>query len=134
MKYTIPTHRPMSLALVVTGACFAASLAVAQEVIEKIIIRAPYERIKVQSSTSSQFKTEIMELKRLVNIEDLDLTKYADVTELNSRIESVAKESCQKLSDMSPMNRSDPAEMHRCKINAIASAKKQTEQAIAAAN
>ena len=134
MKYTIPAYHTMSLALAVTGVFFGANLAIAQEVNEKIVIVAPYELTKVKSPTSAQLglTTEIWELKRLVNIDDLDLTKYADVTKLNSRIESVAKESCQKLSDMFPLNPSNPVEMRRCKKKAIASTKKQTERAIAA--
>jgi UrcA family protein len=134
MKYTIPAHCIMSLA--VTGVFFGANLAVAQEEIERIIIRAPYERIEIKKSAATHppFKTEIVELKRLVNINDLDLTKTADVTELNSRIESVAKESCQKLSDMFPLESTDPAEMHSCERKAIASARKQIEQVIAEAN
>lgn len=136
MKYPIPATRLMFLALALTASSFGANLAIAQEEIERIIIRAPYGRIEVKKETGVNLgvKTEIIELKRLVNIDDLDLTKYADVAELNRRIESVSEESCQKLSDMFPLEPSDPAELHRCKRNAIASAKKQTEQAIAAVN
>ena len=134
MNTTIPTKRTLSLALAVTGLFFGANLAVAQDVTEEIVIRAPIERIDVRSTSASVGKAEIIELKRLVSIADLDLTKYADVNELDSRIDTVAKESCQQLSDMFPLDRSDPADMIRCKKKAIASAKKQKDSAIAAAH
>lgn len=134
MKHVIRSKPPIFLALIATGFYFSVNLVAAQELIEEIIIRAPYESIHVKSTTTPNLKTEIMELKRRVSINDLDLAKYADVAELNSRIESVAKESCQELSELSPLNRSNPAEMSRCKKNAIASTKQQTDQAIAEAN
>lgn len=111
-------------------------MAVANEEIEKIIIRAPYERVEIKRSTPSQprLKTETMELMRFVDIDDLDLTKNADLTELNSRIESIAEESCQKLSDMFPLNPSDLTELHSCKRKAIASTKTQLVRVIEAAN
>lgn len=135
MKYTIPSYRTMSLALAVIGVFFAANLTVAQEVNEKIIILAPYdEPIKVKRSNNSVFADQIWEIKRRVNIKDLDLSKYADVIKLDSRLENAAKEICQKLSDMFPFNPSSSREKLRCKKKAIASTKKQTERAIAAAN
>ena len=134
MNNMIPTNRTLSLALAVTGLVFGASLAVAQQVTEEIIVRAPIERTDVRSISTSVAKVEIIELKRLVSIADLDLTKYADVNELDSRIDAIAKESCQHLSDMFPLDRSDPAEMKRCMKKAVASAKGQREEAIAAAN
>jgi len=134
MKNTIPTHRTMSLALAVTGLFFAANLTADQQVTEEIIVRAPFERIEIKSASGSSLNSEIVELQRHVSIADLDLSKYADVNELDSRISAVAKESCQKLSDMFPLDRSDPAEMLRCTKSAIASADDQKEMVIAAAN
>ena len=134
MKNTIPTHRTLSLALAVTGCFIGANMAVAQDVVEEIVVRAPIERIEVKRSVGSSSRTEIIELNRYISIADLDLTKHSDVNELDARIEAIAKESCQKLSDMFPLHRSDPAELNSCKKKAIASAKKQKEAAIAAAH
>jgi len=134
MKKLIPAHRTIPLAIAVTGCLIGANLAIAQEVTEEIIVRAPIERTQVKTVNGSFAKTEIIELNRFVNISDLDLTKHADVIELDGRIEAMAKESCQKLSDMFPLDRSEPAEMGRCKKHAIASAEKQKKQAIAAAH
>ncbi len=132
MKNTIPTHRTMTLALAVTGLFFAANLTADQQVTEEIIVKAPFERIAVKSVPGS--KAEIVELQRRLSIADLDLSKYADVNELDSRIGAIAKESCQKLSDMFPVDRSDPTEMLLCTKSAITSANDQKEMAIAAAN
>jgi len=134
MKNTIPTHRTMSLALAVMGFFFAANLTADQQVAEEIIIKAPFERIEIKRAPGSSLDSEIVELQRQVSIADLDLSKYVDVNELDSRISSVAKESCQKLSDMFPLDRSDPAEIMRCTKSAIASTREQKEMAIAAAN
>lgn len=131
---TTPTHRTISLAFAVTGLFFAANLTADQQITEEIIVRAPFERIEVKSVPGSSLKAEVVELQRRVGIADLDLSKYADVNELDSRIGEVAKESCQKLFDMSPLDSSDPAEMLRCTKSAIASANDQKETAIAAAN
>lgn len=132
MNITIPIHRTISLALAVTGLFIAANLAADQQETEEIVVKAPFERIKVRSAPGSSLDAEIIELKRQVNIADLDLTKPADVKELDARINAIAKESCQKLSDMFPMDHSDPVEMNRCVKSAIASANKQKELAIAA--
>jgi UrcA family protein len=135
MKYMIQAKHAIPLSFAVIGMFFDAGIAIAQDATEIIVIRAPYERVEIKSSTTAlpSQKTEIIELKRVLNIRDLDLTKYADVIELNSRIENVAKESCKKLSDMFPLNRSNSSEMRRCRTDAIASTKEQTEPAIAAA-
>ena len=136
MKDTILSNFTIYRALAVTAVLCGANLAVAKEVTEKIIIRAPYKGIEIKRSNVAHpgLKTEIIELKRFVNIDDLDLTKHTDVIKLNQRIHNLAKESCKKLSEMYPFNPSDLSEMHRCKRKAIASTKKQTERAFAAAH
>lgn len=135
VKNTFQAHCTMFLALAATGLFIEADLAVAQqasEEIEEIAIRAPIERHEVRHESVTPLKTEIIELKQRVSFAGLDLTKHADVNELDTRIEAVAKESCEKLSDMFPLNRSGLAEMRRCTKNAIASAENQKGLAIAA--
>ncbi len=133
MNNTFPAHCTIFLALVATGLLFEANLAVAQqasEEIEEIVVRAPSEHHDFGRTVG--YKTEMIELRRRVNFADLDLNKHVDVNELDTRIEAVAKGSCEKLSDMSPLNRLDPAQMRRCTKNAIASAENQKRLAIAA--
>jgi len=135
MKNTFQAHCTMFLALAATGLFIEADLAVAQqasEEIEEIAVQAPIERHDIGPASVTPIKTEIIELKQRVSFADLDLTKHADVNELDTRIVAVAKESCEKLSDMSPLNWLSLAEMQRCTKNAIASAEKQKELAIAA--
>jgi UrcA family protein len=67
-----------------------------------------------------------------VNFADLDLGDDADVTELRSRIEIIAKESCQQLSRMFPRP-SDTAEIASCINRAVNSAEEQVRAAVAAA-
>ncbi len=135
MKNTFPAHCTMFLALVAPGLFIEVDMAVAQqasEEIEEVVVRAPIGRHEFGRSPVAGFKTEIIELKRRVSFTDLDLTRRTDVNELDTRIEVVAKESCEKLADMFPLNRLGPAEMRRCTKNAIASAEKQKGLTIAA--
>jgi UrcA family protein len=131
MNNTGSIHRTLSLALAFTGGLIASNIAVAQNSTEEVIIRAPLERTEVTSSPGSIVKTEIVELSRYVRFSDLDLTRPEDVAELDSRIEDIAEDSCQKLSDMFPLDRSNRAEMNRCVRKAIASATERKEYAIA---
>ena len=133
MKYTNPKHRTIPLVLAFTGFFIAADLAVAQDVTEEIIVRSPVERTEARIPIGSSVTTQTIELNRHVNFVDLDLTKYEDVKELDTRIIAIAKESCEKLSEMFPLDRSDLTEINSCMKKAIASASKQKERAIASA-
>jgi len=134
MKNITATHRTLSLALALTGVFIVTNLAVAQNTTEEVIVRAPIERVNVKSVPGSVAKVEIIELNRYVSFADLDLSKPADVAMLDTRIAAVANESCQKLSDMFPLDRSDPNEMNRCVKKAIASAGNRKDRVIAAAH
>jgi len=133
MNTITSTHRTLSLALAFTGVFLVTNMAVAQPVTEEVIVRAPIERVKVKSVPGSGTKVEIIELNRYVSFDDLDLSRHADVITLDARIAAVAKESCQNLSDMFPLDRSDPLELNRCVKKAIASAGERREILIAAA-
>ena len=133
MKYIIPKYRTISVVLAFTGFFIAADLVVAQDVTEEIIVRSPIERNAERIPIGSSVTTETIELNRYVSFADLDLAKYEDVEKLDTRINAIAKESCQKLSEMFPLDRSDLTEINRCMKKAIASANRQKEMAIASA-
>ena len=134
MKNIHPKHLTISLVLAFTGFFIAADLAVAQQLTEEIVVRAPIERSEARIPIGSSVNTQTVNLNRYVSFADLDLTDNADVNKLETRIDAIAKESCKELSDMFPLDRSDMMEMSRCLKNAIASANEQKEMAIAAVN
>ena len=104
--------------------------------LEKIVVHAPIEveREAVKNDTGALAKTEIIKLTRPVGYSDLDLADKEDVRILDMRIEAIALDSCERLSEMFPFDRSDRKEMNRCMKDAVASALDQKERAIAAAN
>jgi UrcA family protein len=125
------------LALAATALFFKTDPAIAQqaaeEVIEEIVVQAPIVRRQV-GRTAIGAKIEVIELSRRVSYADLDLNRPADVTELKTRIETTAKESCEQLSDMFPSNPSDRNELRRCTNQAVDGAEEQVQAAIAAAS
>ena len=138
MMKTFLVNCAIVLAFATTVLVINSDLAVARQAgdeIEEIIVRAPLsiERHEVKGvSSSATVKTEIVELKRLVSFADLDLSRDEDVNELEKRIEVVAKDSCKKLSEMFPLDRSDIVELQRCTKHAIESTLEQNELAIIA--
>ena len=125
------------LAFAATGLVINPDPAIAQqaaeEVIEEIVVEAPIVRRRVGRTTSG-VPIEVIELRRRVSYADLDLSKYADVTELKTRIETTAKESCERLSDMFPLDPSDRLEIRRCTNEAVDSTEEEVQAAIAAAS
>ena len=118
----------------IAGTGLYADLALAQQAVEamdEIVVEGAVERPRV-SRGGMQVPVEQIELKRQVNFADLDLGDDADVTELRSRIEIIAKESCQQLSRMFPRP-SDTAEIASCINRAVNSAEEQVRAAVAAA-
>jgi UrcA family protein len=104
--------------------------------VEEIVIQAPIqiEKTTIDNPAAGLARTEVAKLTRPVSYEDLDLARSEDVRILEQRIEFLAKDSCQRLSDMFPLDRSTPIELRRCMDEAIASALQQKEYAIASAN
>lgn len=102
---------------------------------EEIIVQAPMsvERKALHSAADPTVTTEMVELTRKVYIGDLDLSKHADVKELESRIELMAKDSCKKLSAMFPLSGSRSRDARGCVDRAIKSAMAEKEAAITAA-
>ena len=121
------------LAVAATGLIFITGPAVAQqpsEVTEEVVVQAPIVVRKV-GRTNIGGKIELIELNRRVSYADLDLSKHADVIELEARVETISKESCNKLSAMYPID--SLTVKRRCIKKAISSAEKQVQAAIVAA-
>jgi UrcA family protein len=139
MKSSFPTHSAVIIAVLATAAAglggHSSGLQAADKAMEEVMVQAPIEieRQKVSDASSPTSSVEIIELRRMVDITDLDLATHADVEELERRIEAVAKDSCEKLSKMFPPDGSDAKEIGRCTKRAIAGSMAQKEEAIAAA-
>jgi UrcA family protein len=121
----------------ISGMLGLPGLLMAQEddaILEEIIVQAPIEverSVDRTASSSSAVQTEIVELKRKVNVEDLDLSKTSDVQQLEERIRLVAEDSCNRLAEMFPFDDSGTQSVQRCTKRAIAGAMERTENAIA---
>ena len=131
MKVTNLKRLTVSLVFACTGLFILADLNADENVTEEILIQSSVDRTEVKDPIGSSVTTQINELNQLIDISDLDLSKYADVEELDTRITEVAQESCEKLSKMYPLDPTDLMEMNTCVKRAIASAKEQKERAIA---
>ena len=126
------------LALAATGFVIKTDPAIAQqaaeEITEEIVVEAPFVRRQVGRSATTGAEIEVIELRRRVSYADLDLSKDADVTALKARIETTAKESCEKLSDMFPFRPSDRREIQRCTNQTVDGTEEKVQAAIAAAS
>jgi UrcA family protein len=135
-RLTLSFVSPALLALAATGLFIKTDPAIAQQVteeMEEIVVEAPIVRRQVGRSASG-VKIEVIELRRRLSYADLDLSQHVDVTELKTRIETTAKQSCEQLSDMFPLNPSDRGEVHRCTNQAVDGTEEQVQAAIAAAS
>jgi UrcA family protein len=126
--------------LAATGLVLAAALAVcsmpgvaqeAQPTLEEVIVEAPWliEREVVGRSPTGA-RIEEISLTRRIDITDLDLTQTVDVSELESRIDSAARDSCDKLAEMFPLSNPDT---RTCVDRAVGEAMTQAQDAVAAA-
>ena len=122
------------LAFAATALVISTDPAVAEEAndtMEELVVEAPFSIRQVERGAFGA-TTELIELKRHVSIADLDLSKHADVIELETRVEAVSTESCDQLSDMFPLDL--PSAKRSCIKKAIQSAEEQMQAAIVAAN
>ncbi len=123
------------LALAATALVFKTDPAIAQQVaeaMEEIVVEAPIVRRQVGRSAAGA-KIEVIELRRRLSYADLDLSKDVDVTELKTRIETTAKESCEKLDDMFPFAEPTGGQgIRSCTDKAVAGTEEQVQAAIAA--
>ena len=138
MKQNFFVYCAATAALVASGLTIAFDSAKAQQaseeqtsdVIEEIVeVESPIERERVGPTGMT---IEIIGLRRQVSFADLDLSKHADVTELERRVETTAKESCEKLEDMYPLprNPSRSADIRRCTKKAIEGAAEEIQLAV----
>jgi len=136
-RLTFSFVSPALLALAATGLFIKTDPAIAQQVaeeMEEIVVEAPIVRRQVGRSTIGA-KIEVIELRRRLSFADLDLSKNADVTELKTRIETTAKESCEKLDDMFPLAEPSGVQgIRSCTDKAVAGTVEQVQAAIAAAS
>ena len=131
-----------SALLVATGLLTWTGAAAAQETgekevsgaIEEVVVEAPVVSRKVAATSPTGYTTEMIQLRRQVTFADLDLTDDSDVTVLEERIETTAKEACEALDDMLDRDKQDQTDVFRCTKQAINDAKKEFEAVVAAAN
>jgi UrcA family protein len=124
-------------ALAATGLAFKTDPAIAQqaaEAIEEIVVEAPIVRRQVGRATGTNAKIEIIELRRRVSFADLDISRYEAVIELEARIQTIAKEACEKLFEMYPSTPPDRLAIKRCTEQAIDGTEEKVQAAIAAAS
>ena len=125
---TLQLVRKSSLAVLLAGACLAAS-AFAANKLPPITVQASVSKVVVGHSTTG-IPIEESTLKRRVDYADLDLTTYAGVMEFKRRVREAAREACTELDGLYPYeDRQAPA----CISDAVAVASRQVNDAIARA-
>jgi UrcA family protein len=96
--------------------------------IEEIVVEAP--TVVRRTVRRGRNVYELTELSRQVSYADLDLTRTADVSALEGRIDEAANQVCEELADMfPPLDRPE----RRCITDAVADAREQLQAAIDAA-
>ena len=115
----------------------SAPLAVAQEdgrlIMEEVIVVAPrLVKRETLGRTATGADVERITLTRRVSYSDLDLTRHADVLELESRVSQMAETACAQLADLFPLDTDDPQNAD-CVRHAKASALAQVDAAAKAA-
>ena len=100
---------------------------------EIFVIGGPVIRRQV-GRTKLGFPIEIIELKGRVSYADLDLSKQADVTVFELRVETAANRSCEELEHEHPVMLTDRRAIMRCINEAIDRSGEQMQAAIAAAH
>jgi UrcA family protein len=134
-KLTLSSKSAAVLILAMAGLVTNIDLAMAQGASEEQISEESPEVIVVAPKEDTiGFRTVTDKLSRPVNYADLDLTKHADVIELENRIETTAKEVCKELNQMQPIPKWVVPDFRHCEKNAIRSTEKQVDAAIAAAS
>jgi UrcA family protein len=140
MKKAFLTKYVIFLSLAAAGFLIGISQAAAQEAQagaeaeEVVVVGAPIQRSRAKGWGTYGSSTEVIELSRRVSYADLDLTKYEDVMEMEKRIETTARESCEKLSDMFRLELPKANEVRTCTKTAVANARERLQVAIAGAN
>lgn len=118
------------LAVVATGFFLKPDPAIAEQAAEEtdeIVVQAPAAVKRVVRV--GRERGTVLELKLSISYADLDLRLHNDVVELEARINAAAREICKDLADITPrLEKPEPS----CIRNAIASAREEMQEAIAA--
>jgi UrcA family protein len=96
---------------------------------EVTVVTAPIER--GYEGRTVRGPIQVTELKRRVSYTDLELSSRADLTTLEARIETIARETCEELSYMIPFG--TRAEVRHCVKQAVNGTEEQVHAAMAAA-
>ncbi len=96
---------------------------------EVIVVSAPIER-RYEGRTV-RGPIQVTELKLRASYADLELSSRADLTTLETRIETIARETCEALSYMVPFGTRE--ELRRCVKRAVNGTEEQVQAAIAGA-
>lgn len=97
----------------------------------EIVVTAPYEvrREVVGRASGTGAPIEVISLTRRVDYSDLDLTRHADVQQLEQRVNEIAREACDQLSQLYPIAARDGN--RDCVTEALRDAMRQVEQVAA---
>jgi UrcA family protein len=98
--------------------------------IEEITVEAPRVVRREVGRTAVGGKLELITLTRRVNYADLDLTVDAQVTQLEKRVNDVARDACDELARVYP---APSAATRECVREAMEGAKPQVDAAVDAA-
>lgn len=103
------------------------------KVMEEVIVVAPrMVRRETLGRTANGADVERITLTRRVSYSDLDLSRHADVLELENRVNTMAVTACGQLEELFPLS-TDERDNAECIRHAKASAMAQVESAAAAA-
>jgi UrcA family protein len=96
-----------------------------------IVTEGPVIR-RQEGRTKRGFPIEIIELTRRVSYADLDLSKEADVSVFELRVETAAKRSCEQLANKQSFESTSASAITRCVSEAVDRSVEQMQAAIAA--
>ena len=131
----------MIKATLVRSACLRAAIAVfafggayayAAEVPQVIVeATAPVHVEKATAGAPSAARVDLLSVKYHVHVEGLDLTKHADVVQLQNEIQVAAKKACASIKEQYPMN--SLTDEQSCVTDATKKGMAQAQTLIAAA-
>lgn len=130
-RLSIPPAICLALALGLLASEEPARAQQAAGPMEEVVVVAPRLVRHDVGRTSTGGRVELVSLTRHVSAGDLDLTRHADVLELQTRINDTAKEACDYLAEMFPFASEDTPD---CVRQAVDGAMAQAQKAIDAAN
>lgn len=121
--------RRVGAVLMTAALCFA-TVALADNQLETIVVKAGVMVKTVVDQTTIGAPVEEVTLTHRVSYADLDLTKHSDAMELKRRVSETARLACEQLDKLYPF---DEKEAPECTSEATANAESQVDEAISAA-